>query len=87
MTEQRLVLADRADSEPIAASVVAHVASDRIEVEVPRGVRVVRVFWIPIGHAKRTRPIVAVVACIVELVVPTVARSGQEKTVAVGGGE
>ncbi len=56
----------------VVAVVVVHVGVVRIEVEVPRVVRVVRV--------ERTRPVVAVVACVVELIVPTVAGSGQEET-------
>ena len=56
----------------VVAVVVVHVGVARIEVEVPRVVRVVRV--------ERTRPVVAVRASVVELTVPTVARSGQEET-------
>ena len=56
----------------VVAVVVVHVGVARIEVEVPRVVRVVRV--------ERTRPIVAVAAHIVELIVPAVAGSGQEET-------
>ena len=67
-----LVLADRPYGKTVIAVVVVHIGVVRIEVEVPRVVRVVGV--------ERTRPIVAVVASVVELVVPTVARSGQEKT-------
>ena len=66
------VLADRPHGETVVAVVVVHVGVVRIEVEVPRVVRVASV--------ERTRPVVAVVASIAELVVPTVARSGQEET-------
>ena len=57
---------------PVVAVVVVHVAIARIEVEVPRVVRVVRV--------ERTRPVVAVGPGIVELTVVAVAGSGQEDT-------
>ena len=60
------------DRLSIVAVVVVHVVIVRIEVEFPRVVRVVRV--------ERTRPVVAVRASVVELTVPTVARSGQEET-------
>ena len=63
--------ADGAHRLTVVAVVVVHVHVVRIEVEVPRVVRVVRV--------ERTRPVVAVVACVVELAVPAVAGSGQEK--------
>ncbi len=39
------------------------------------------------ASAERTRPIVAAVANEIELVVPTAARSGQEETAAISGGE
>ena len=80
--KQRLVLtrgvhcSDGTTVEPVA---VAHVVVVRIEVEGPRADRAARV--------ERTRPVAAVRANVVELVVPTVARSGQEETVAVRGGE
>ena len=54
------------------AAAMDHAVVVRIEVEVPRVVRVVCV--------ERTRPVVAVRANIVELVIPTVASSGQEET-------
>ena len=56
----------------VVAVVVVHVGVARIEVEVPRVVRVVRV--------ERTRPVVAVAACVVETAIVAVARSGQEET-------
>ena len=52
--------------------VVVHAVIARIEVEVPRVVRVVRV--------ERTRPVVAVAACVVETTIVAVARSRQEET-------
>ena len=60
------------DRLTVVAVVVVHVVVVRIEVEVPRVVRVVRV--------ERTRPIVAVRPNVVEIAIPTVARSGQEET-------
>ena len=70
-----LLRADRADRLTVAANAVvpAHIA--RIEVEVPRVVRVVL--------AERRRPIVAVVADIVEKRVEAIARSGKKNGVAV----
>ena len=67
-----LVLENGPHRKAVVAVVVVHVGVARIEVEVPRVVRVVRV--------ERTRPVVAVRASVVELTVPTVARSGQEET-------
>lgn len=81
-TEQGLVLRSRAhcsDRSTAAAVVAAHAVVARNEAEVPRAVRVARV--------ERTRPVVADVACVVELTAPAVAGSGQEETVAVGGRE
>ena len=76
VTEQKLVLSDRAHSEPVVAVVaVAHTVVVRTEVEVPRAARVVR--------AEQTRPVVAPAACAVEAAIATVADSGQEETVAV----
>ena len=66
------MLANGPHRKTVVAVVVVHVGVARIEVEVPRVVRVACV--------ERTRPVVAVVANVVELVVPTVARSGQEET-------
>lgn len=66
------VLADCSDRLTVVAVVVVHVGVARIEVEVPRVVRVVRV--------ERTRPVVAVAASVVKLIVPAVASSGQEET-------
>ena len=71
VTEQRLVLSDRAYRLTVVAIVVVHVVIVRIEVEVPRVVRVVRV--------ERTRPVVPVAACIVEAAIVAVASSGQEE--------
>ena len=59
----------------VAAVVTALTGAARMEAEVPRDV------WVE--GAERTRPVAAVVASVVELVVPPVARSGQEETVAV----
>ena len=74
VTEQRLVLENGPHRKAEAAVEVVH-PGVRIEVEVPRVVRVARV--------ERTRPVVAERASVVELTVTTVARSGQEETVAV----
>ena len=82
VTEQRLVLRPNAhcsDRLPTAAAAEVHVVTARIEVEVPRAVRVARV--------ERTRPIVAVAACAVEIAIEAVASGGQEETVAIRSGE
>ena len=60
--------AHSSDRLTVVAVVVVHVVIVRIEVEVPRVVRVVRV--------ERTRPVVAVAACVVETAFVAVARSG-----------
>ena len=60
------------DRLTIVAVVVVHVVVVRIEVEVPRVVRVVRV--------ERTRPVVAVAASVVEAAIVAVASGGQEET-------
>ena len=75
VTEQGLVLSNRANSEPVVAVVVVHAVVVRAEGEVPRDVRVVRV--------ERTRPKGAAEANVVELIEPTVASRRQEETVAV----
>lgn len=59
------------DRLAVVAVVVVHVVVARVEVEVPRVVRVAGV--------ERTRPVVAVAACVVEAVIVTVAGSGQEE--------
>ena len=59
------------DRLTIVAVVVVHVVVVRIEVEFPRVVRVVCV--------ERTRPVVAVAACVVEIAIVAVASSGQEE--------
>ena len=59
--------------------VATQVVVARIEAEAPPVVRA--------AHVDRTRPVAAKVANVVELVVQTIARSGQEETVAVRGGE
>ncbi len=63
----------------VAAVVVAHTATARIEVEVPRVVQVVR--------GERTRPVVAVASSAVETAIVAVASGGQEETIAVRCGE
>ena len=65
-----MLRADRADRLTVVAIVVVPVHVVRIEVEVPRVVRVVLV--------ERRRPIVAVVADIVEIRVVAIARSGKK---------
>ena len=62
----------RTNSEPVVAVVVVHVAIARIEIEVPRVVRVIRV--------ERTRPVVTVRASIVETAFVAVAGGRQEET-------
>ena len=83
VTEQRLVLirthwSDRSTIVAVVAA-AAHVVAVRIEVEVPRAVRVVGV--------ERTRPVGAAAAYAVETAIVAVASSGKEETVAVAGGE
>ena len=65
-----MLRANRADGLTVVAIVVVPVHVVRIEVEVPRVVRVVLV--------ERRRPIVAVVAGIVEIRVVAIARSGKK---------
>lgn len=63
--------ADRANREPVVTVVVVpRVDVVRVEVEIPRVVRVVLV--------ERTRPVVAVVAHVVEICIPAVARGREE---------
>ena len=59
------------DRLAVVAVVVVHVDVARIEVEVPCVVRV--------ADVERTRPVVAVAACVVEAAIVTVAGSGQEE--------
>ena len=76
--EQELVLrrgAHWTDSETVEPPEAVHEEIVRIEVEVPGVVR--------FAGVERTRPVAAVAASVVELVAPTVASGGQEKTVAV----
>ena len=70
-----ILLAHWANAKPIATVVVAPEHTAGIEVHVPRVVRGVRV--------ERTRPIVAVAACIVERTDVAGARGGEEDTIAV----
>ena len=63
----------------IAAIVVAHAIIARTEAEAPRAARVVSV--------ERTRPVVAVAACVVEVATAAVASSGQEETIAIARNE
>ena len=65
-----MLRANRADRLTVVAIVVVPVHVVRIEVEVPRVVRVVLV--------ERRRPIVAVVADIVKIRVVAIARSGKK---------
>ena len=64
-----------ANAKPIVTVVVVPVHTAGIEVHAPREVRVVR--------EERTRPIVAVSACIEERTVAAVARCGEEDTITV----
>lgn len=65
----------------MVALMVAHEALARcVEVEI------MRIGWAG-NHVERTRPVVAVAAIVFESVLLAVARSGQEETVAVSGGE
>ena len=71
-----MLLAHWANAKPIVTVVVVPVHIAGIEVHVPRVVRGVRV--------ERTRPIVAVAACIVERTVVAVARGGERKRLGAG---
>ena len=66
-TEQGLILtrgAHRTDRLAVVADAVEHAADARIEVEVPRVARIICV--------ERSRPVIAVGACVVEFTVPAV---------------
>ena len=72
--EQRLVLTrgtNRTHTDPAVAVVAVHVVVARIEEEAPRVVRVVCV--------ERTRPVVAVAACVVETAIVAVAGGRKEE--------
>ena len=73
--EPRLVLVNRPHRKTVESAVVAHAGVARIQVEVPRAVRVV--------HEERTWPIGAFIADTAENVAPTVACSWQEKTITI----
>ena len=73
-----VVHADSANRQAFDAAGAVH-AEAQIEGEVIRAARVVSV--------ERTRPVVAVATCEVELIAPTVAGGGQEETRAIGSSE